>query len=442
MYKGSTLQILRSNGRQCLRALTLALLAALLLAANAQAEAPADGGSAPEGQEVGGPPAAEQQQAPEAQPEAAGTTPAPETPQGSQGSTGESTAPQEPTPWPTEGAEGTPSPEAQREPTGEATPPSETAQGGGGASEGAQGGETQSGGSLGETQAGSPTEPTEEDKAVPVLPTEEVVSVVEEVLSGPAPSPSPELTEENPVVTLPKEVLESPVTTPLQGIEESVQSKTTGAGAEEAGGPMGGSSTKPPTSPDASLLTATTLHTDGLVAATATTDTEAPATAAVVTDQIAELSSSERAESSRRESSATKQAGRFSCELSALSGDATDNCTVGWLGSAHDLVSVLPTSVAAAEVSSLSPDATSTSPAGAGRNGFIVSGPPAEPATGSAPSGASGAPSGGSSGAGVSSFLTLAGLLLLGAPRAMRRLRLSCEPWLAGCFVLIPERPD
>jgi hypothetical protein len=47
----------------------------------------------------------------------------------------------------------------------------------------------------------------------------------------------------------------------------------------------------------------------------------------------------------------------------------------------------------------------------------------------------------GGSGMGLSTFLTLAGLLLLGAPRAMRRLRLSCEPWLTACFVLIPERP-
>jgi len=38
-------------------------------------------------------------------------------------------------------------------------------------------------------------------------------------------------------------------------------------------------------------------------------------------------------------------------------------------------------------------------------------------------------------------FLTLIGLLLLAAPRAMRRLRLSCEPWLTAFFVLIPERP-
>jgi hypothetical protein len=425
MHQESTLQILRSNGRQCLRALALVLLAALLLAASAQADTPTEGGGAPESQEVGSAGGAEQPQQPVAQTEgAAETTPAPETVQESQGPTGESTAPQEPAPWP---SESTTSPEAGQEPTGGSTSPSETAQGG--TPEGATGGETQSV----ETQSVQPTEQTEESQAAPVLPIEEVVNVVEEVIPAPGPSPTPELTE---VVTLPKESLET-VTAPLHGIEESAQSKTT-AGTEETGGLAGGSSTKPPTPPDASLLDSSTLHADALASSTAT-GPEAPATAAMVTDQIAELASSE--EPSRRESSATKQAGRFSCELSALGGDATDNCTVGWLGSPHDLVSVLPTSVAAAEVSSLAPDSTSTSPAGGGHDGFIVSGPPASPATGSAPSGASGAPSGGSSGAGVSSFLTLAGLLLLGAPRAMRRLRLSCEPWLAGCFVLIPERP-
>jgi hypothetical protein len=45
------------------------------------------------------------------------------------------------------------------------------------------------------------------------------------------------------------------------------------------------------------------------------------------------------------------------------------------------------------------------------------------------------------SGTALSIFLTLAGLLLMAAPRAMRRLRLSCQPWLTACFVLIPERP-
>jgi hypothetical protein len=431
MYPGSTLEIFRSNGRHCLRALALALLGALLLAASARAEAPVEGAGAPEGQEVGSPgtpeqqpPAPEGQQAPELKTEgAAETTPAPETPQGSQGTTGESVPPQEP--WPSEGAT---APETAHE----GTPPAGGAQGGTPGE--ASGGETP----AGETQTVQPTEPTEETQAAPVLPIE---AIVEEVLPPPAPdpSPTPELVEEKPVITLPQESLEGTLgTVPLQGIEESVQSKTTAVGTEETGGPAGGSSTKPPTPPDTPVTDGSTLHADGLAASSALTSTEAPATAAAITAQIAELSSNER---SKRESTATKQAGRFSCELSALGGDATDNCTVGWLGAPRGLVTVLPTSAAVAEVSSLVPDATSTSPAGGGHEGFVISGPPAAPAPGSAPSGASGAASGGATGAGVSSFLTLAGLLLLGAPRALRRLRLSCEPWLAGCFVLIPERP-
>jgi hypothetical protein len=122
----------------------------------------------------------------------------------------------------------------------------------------------------------------------------------------------------------------------------------------------------------------------------------------------------------------------------------TDNCTVGWLGTSRELTSTIPTSPAIAAVSSFAlAGGTGNGPSGGGHNGFVVSGPPVTPAPGPAPSGASGAATGGGSGAGgVSIFLTLAGLLLLGAPRAMRRLRLSYEPWLAGCFVLIPERPD
>ena len=42
---------------------------------------------------------------------------------------------------------------------------------------------------------------------------------------------------------------------------------------------------------------------------------------------------------------------------------------------------------------------------------------------------------------GLSGFLIFAGLLLLAAPRVLRRLRLACQPWLTAFFVLIPERP-
>jgi hypothetical protein len=171
-----------------------------------------------------------------------------------------------------------------------------------------------------------------------------------------------------------------------------------------------------------------------------------PATAAAITAQIAEVSG--QAEGSAKavpSRTAGSQAGRFRCELSALGGNMTDNCTAGWLGAPRE-VSSAPTSAAVAAVSSLAAAATANSPSGGGHDGSGLGGPPLTSAPGSAPGGSSGAAGGaggaGGSGAGVSTFLTLAGLLLLGAPRALRRLRLSFEPWLVGCFVLIPERPD
>jgi hypothetical protein len=73
----------------------------------------------------------------------------------------------------------------------------------------------------------------------------------------------------------------------------------------------------------------------------------------------------------------------------------------------------------------------------------VVSAPPGNPTPGPQPGGGSGGASavGGGGGLAMSGFLTLAGLLLLAAPRAMRRLRLLCRPWRTACFALIPERP-
>lgn len=42
---------------------------------------------------------------------------------------------------------------------------------------------------------------------------------------------------------------------------------------------------------------------------------------------------------------------------------------------------------------------------------------------------------------GFSIFLILAGLLMLAAPQAKRRLRLASELWRPAPFVLIPEPP-
>jgi hypothetical protein len=62
-------------------------------------------------------------------------------------------------------------------------------------------------------------------------------------------------------------------------------------------------------------------------------------------------------------------------------------------------------------------------------------------APGPAPAPGLGSGSAGSSAAASTDFLALAGLLLLGAPLAMRRLRLAGEPWRAAPFASIPERP-
>jgi hypothetical protein len=137
-----------------------------------------------------------------------------------------------------------------------------------------------------------------------------------------------------------------------------------------------------------------------------------------------------------------ERAGGFSCELSQLSGQLTDNCTLGWLGVSRFAAAGTASGLVTA-ASSLVAATIAGTPSEGGHGGIAISSPPVGPAPSSpSPGGAAGAATGGSGVAPLSTFLTLAGLLLLGAPRVLRRLRLSCEPWLAGCFVLVPERPD
>ena len=137
---------------------------------------------------------------------------------------------------------------------------------------------------------------------------------------------------------------------------------------------------------------------------------------------------------------AALRAGALSCELSALGGHATDNCTVGWLGEKRFVGS--STDGFARVDGSLAAAITGGLPPGGGHGGSAFGNAPVSPTPGPPPGGASGgAAVGGASGLAPSAFLSLAGLLLLAAPRAMRRLRLSSRPWLTACFVLIPERP-
>ncbi|HLB20733.1 MAG TPA: hypothetical protein VK605_01380 [Solirubrobacteraceae bacterium] len=135
---------------------------------------------------------------------------------------------------------------------------------------------------------------------------------------------------------------------------------------------------------------------------------------------------------------AFQRAGDLSCELAALGGGTTDNCAVGWLGGKRFIG--VDTARFDPRVDPLVAN-TSGGPPDNGHGGAAAGGAPISPAPGPAPSGASGAAVGGSSGIAPSAFLSLAGLLLLAAPRALRRLRLFCRPWLPAFFVLIPERP-
>jgi hypothetical protein len=137
---------------------------------------------------------------------------------------------------------------------------------------------------------------------------------------------------------------------------------------------------------------------------------------------------------------AAQRAGSLSCELSALGGRSTDNCTAGWLG-AKRVLSTTTVSFVRLAGSLAAVSGGGLPPSGGHGGGSAGGNAPVSPTPGPAPSGASGAAVGGGGGVAPSAFLSLAGLLLLAAPRAMRRLRLSCRPLLTACFVLIPERP-
>ncbi len=141
--------------------------------------------------------------------------------------------------------------------------------------------------------------------------------------------------------------------------------------------------------------------------------------------------------SSRSGMTAVQQAGGFACELAVLR-PAAEGCSTGW---STNRSYVSTSSVGFISAMAPRPVVSTEAPAGSGHGGSVDGGRPLGPTPGPAPSGASGGSAMGGSGLAFSAFLTLAGLLLLAAPRALRQLRLSCQPWLTSFFVLIPERP-
>jgi hypothetical protein len=99
--------------------------------------------------------------------------------------------------------------------------------------------------------------------------------------------------------------------------------------------------------------------------------------------------------------------------------------------------SILPFSVASTALASLG-GLLAVLASGAGHNGSPPASIPSSP--GPSPGGVSESTVA-ACGFALSIFLTLAGLSMLAAPHAMRRLRLASEPWRLAPFVLIPERP-
>jgi hypothetical protein len=319
------------------------------------------------------------------------------------------------------------------EPAGAAGTTTETGHEGPGTGQGAGG--SPEGGLPGEEHKEAP--PPEEHKEAPAPEAEhKEAPAPEEHKEAPPPEEHPESPPTGTVLG------EAPETTPVvgQGAEEGLKATHTGQGGsgegpEGAGAGVSRSSLNGDTAistaaartdvagePQAALLQAPT--SPPTAGGPEAQDSATPAIVAV---------------GARAAMTAARQAGPLGCELAALGARTSDNCTVGWLGGKRVLASILISSPA---VSVLAAAAVGFS-GERGHGDSAMGNAPISPAPGPAPGGASGASVGGGAPGGValSIFLTLAGLLLLGGPRAMRRLRLSCEPWLTACFVLIPERP-
>jgi hypothetical protein len=316
----------------------------------------------------------------------------------------------------------------------------------------------------------TPTEPAPAGEGTSTAPPEESAVVTpEQPISTPAPeepllttpaseettsgaaapesqspaAPSPPVATEEAVVTPPAEVTkELKQSGPAELLEEPASKTPAGEHIEGGAGEAGSAIPLRPASLDTPVAQLDVGHADSAAA-------EAPAASGAALPVIATIAGTEL-EGPPPGSGPTapahvgmtpvERAGGFGCELSQLGGRMTDNCAVGWLG-APRFASPAPSDFATV-ASSLVASTIAGSPSEGGHGGAAISSPPVGPAPSPAPGGAAGAATGAAGFAPLSTFLSLAGLLLLGAPRVLRRLRLSCEPWLAGCFVLVPERPD
>ena len=249
---------------------------------------------------------------------------------------------------------------------------------------------------------------TEQAPAEPVSPVEAV--------KEPEPDPTPPATEAAAPVTPTSE--NGKEAAPTQTLAEEVAvTSTTSAAPQDAGGP--GAPMVLPVTPDSSTLS------DSLTMALTGEAELQPTTSA---------SRSSRAPAPVQ-LSAAQRAADLTCELSGLSSPDTDDCTAGWLAG-QSLSSTSPAYLTTAAAA-----ARAGTPAGEGEGGAMGASHSVTPPPAPAPSGAFGGSGASGSGIAPTGFFALSGHLRLVAPRAMRRLWLSFQPWRTAFFVLIPERP-
>jgi hypothetical protein len=139
----------------------------------------------------------------------------------------------------------------------------------------------------------------------------------------------------------------------------------------------------------------------------------------------------------RQQTLIAQRAEQRRCELSSLGAPGAARCAGGWM-------TVVATQAPARAATGTVAASLAVATSGGGDGGNSAGGGrPVTPSPGPAPGGAAGGTAAGGSGGGggLTGFFTLAGLLLLAAPRALRRLRLSGRPYRTAFFVLIPERP-
>jgi hypothetical protein len=289
-----------------------------------------------------------------------------------------------------------------------------------------------------EVSSPPPAEPAPEvSSPTPVEPAPEV--------SSPAPAaPAPEASSPvDPVVEKVQEVL-SPAEPVVEQVKEALAPATPVAeSTPEVSSAVGSSKEVAEVSAGKPILEH---DAEGLSSAGSPPDSAAPEVSGAMVGPVTtilpsapeELSTALAASSAYAAALASKgiaqRAVAFARELGGLGASPLYTQTVGL--EVHSLISV-----ALVEGLAMGKVGRARARAGGGSDGSPGGSAPIAPQPGPGPGGAFGGAAGGGSGIALSGFPTFAGHLLMGAPLAMRRLRLSFRPWLTAFFVLIPERP-